>query len=386
MAPVFALLALPACFLVVAGALHLMLRPLRRIGDAHWTEQARRLHPVRLAAGGMVLTVPTSLALGLELLASPPSHWLLVAFLLGLAGGHLALWPLERHEHPDSRFVPFVRRLAPHLVGVLASWGAFTAAVLYSPESFGPASLACFAASIAVGWWVGARRRQAAVGGGDARPVPPVLAALVARLAQESGTRVREVVLFESRAAAAAADVLSGRLLFTTTLVGALPEPELAAVVAHELAHLREPRSVVGLRIAAGLWLHPWTFARAALHAFGHVGFGVLVLGSLALVFGAARLSRWLEYRADRSGYAVASDPAAFARALVTIHRLNLVPVRMERSTASHPDLCDRLTAAGMQPDFPDTAPAGTMHWVGGLFSGLMGILLGVVGMRIIHG
>lgn len=54
---------------------------------------------------------------------------------------------------------------------------------------------------------------------------------------------------------------------------------------------------------------------------------------------------------------------------------LNLLPAVEAKGRATHPHLYDRLIAAGVTPDFPRPAPAGSMAWHGIVFSAALGML-----------
>ena len=64
-----------------------------------------------------------------------------------------------------------------------------------------------------------------------------------------------------------------------------------------------------------------------------------------------------------------------YAKALLKLYEDQLAPAVGPKKRATHPDLYDRLLAAGMQPDFPRPSPALSMAWTGQIFSAALGLL-----------
>ncbi len=156
-------------------------------------------------------------------------------------------------------------------------------------------------------------------------------------------------------------------VLFTRTLLEAFDSDELAAVFAHEQAHLEHfnPRRVGWLAALQTLAVLVGTLgAAAALERFDGAR-GAIVLGWPLLVLAAA-LVRVVRHRAhetesDRRAVELCGDGRALARALVKLHSLALLPRRLaveEEHRATHPSLANRLRAieelAG-SPDRPAT-------------------------------
>jgi Zn-dependent protease with chaperone function len=154
------------------------------------------------------------------------------------------------------------------------------------------------------------------------------------------------------------------RIAFTSDLVRILDDDELEAVAAHELGHLDEPRSIVFARVVVGsLVTLPIVLVRpltTSLFFFGPVDVA-LTMFFLTLVKN--RWLRRLETRADRIAHRHHSNDPAYARALEKIHRHNMMPAVLA-SKGTHPDLWDRMVAAGVTPAFakpakPDLQNAG---------------------------
>jgi heat shock protein HtpX len=140
-------------------------------------------------------------------------------------------------------------------------------------------------------------------------------------------------------------------LCVTLGLLKELDDDELEAVLAHELAHLKNGDSSV-LTVAG----FPATVALGALGAalenvdgkaliLGYIGVAMalaLVSFLLALVTlpGTLVLSRYREYAADRGAAAITGDPAALAGALERIHGASAPPETDMRLSAGFNAFC----------------------------------------------
>ena len=70
------------------------------------------------------------------------------------------------------------------------------------------------------------------------------------------------------------------------------------------------------------------------------------------------QMAQRLEIRADAIATANQGEPTAYARALEHLYQVNQMPAVMpNRRRQRHPDLYDRLLAAGITPDFPRPNP-----------------------------
>jgi hypothetical protein len=101
----------------------------------------------------------------------------------------------------------------------------------------------------------------------------------------------------------------------------------------------------------------------------------ILALGTLGL----QRFNRWLslrfEHRADSSAIEAPESSAIYAGALLKLHEFNLTPATLEKRTSTHPDLYDRMIAAGIGPEFPRPLPAARIGWTGLVFAMALGFL-----------
>lgn len=158
-------------------------------------------------------------------------------------------------------------------------------------------------------------------------------------------------------------------MLATTPLIEALDVPQLAAICRHDMAHLAEPLRVHLPKLLAPLFyaflMASPTWSRLidrSLAPFVMVG-GVVVY--LMFVKWLTAGAHHRETQADRAALQSDSEPAVYARALEVIHRVNWIPARLGRGSRTHPDLYDRMLAAGVQPDFACPAPPSRMlQWL----------------------
>ncbi len=218
---------------------------------------------------------------------------------------------------------------------------------------------------------------------GILRPAGERLRACAARVAERAGMatpRAYEVGMFFPNAFALIVRGESGGIVVTSAALECLEEPELEAIVAHELGHLRERRWLALLHLLPGL--------TAAFYALWIVTLAQPVLTIWWLAPPIAAIALWLgripwlraaERRADAFAHAHA-DPASLARALETLHRASLVPPRLGKGS-THPDLASRQLAAGVTPSADSAARPGKRHsWVIALCSGA--IVLAAVSAR----
>ena len=88
---------------------------------------------------------------------------------------------------------------------------------------------------------------------------------------------VRELWLMRDFMAQAYAMPAGRRLLFSERLLQTLSDDEIAAVCAHELAHLTEARTEYYKRYIRWLMFLPWVFFKPVVHVFGMFGYLILV-------------------------------------------------------------------------------------------------------------
>ena len=201
----------------------------------------------------------------------------------------------------------------------------------------------------------------------------PELHDMVARLAQASGLPKPRVAIIEADAPNAFAtgrNPNNGLVAVTTGIVKILDRRELAAVISHELGHIRN-RDILISAIAA-------TFA-GAITMLAHIGqfamifggrsdddddgggiFGTLlmiILAPIAATIIQLAISRSREFGADRTGAEVGGDPEALASALEKLEAYSKhIPLPVNPA-ASHMFIVKPLTGFSMQTLFSSHPP-----------------------------
>ena len=335
----------------------------RRLPEEPWTERARQLHPIRTGHGTWLFLLPFTAVVARRWFF--PDVPVLVVLIAAVLGGILSSWPLDRAIFP--RF-PFSRWLR--------------GALLVSVERAGWLVLVLFfALAMPVGWsgqqliWAGAflLLTGALTAGvnykvmrllGVLRPGDERISRLVAECSAEAGIPVKAVLQFRSPAGYAAALVVQRVLLFSTATIEEHSDEELRAICRHELAHLAEGPAIVLLRVSQlPLTLLPFVFTASFTAWTGPAGIAIPFLLWFLLHRLYARVFINLEKRADRAAVQNVESPA-YASALERLHRRNLMPAVLgAKAQRTHPDLYDRMLAAGVTPDYPRPAAPKESHW-----------------------
>jgi Zn-dependent protease with chaperone function len=362
-AAVFALSLLVAWGISFAG-----LRPLRRAARKkialHWTERARVSYPVRVALGvGFFIAFLLPLVLS-HSFASPFARtpgWLTgvavvlaawAGFLLGgRRGSRLMLGealPL-REQLQNSAVITFLYLPLLILFAILAST---------MPERMDGRAwvlLVIGAAAMALAVWrsgVPVLRLLRL-----AHPASERLRRIVEQVAERAGKRPAAVWEVDWTAGNAVALVYSNELVFTRGALRLLDDEQLATVAAHEIGHLSEPLRVKAVRTLAAWALLALATAAPVYRTYGWPGLSLLYFGFLAVVVGLRMLARRMEVRADAIGRGQEGEAGVYARALERLYEHNLAPAVVRGRLKVHPSLWDRMTAAGLQPDYPRPAP-----------------------------
>jgi Zn-dependent protease with chaperone function len=213
-------------------------------------------------------------------------------------------------------------------------------------------------------------------------PAPDRLKQIVSENSSRMNIPVRELLLMRVSIAQAFAFPNRRKLLFTERILELLSDEELSTVCSHELGHLTESRGVRYARSARTLGFLPWLFFNPLVHTMGPAAIFCLYPLTILVPYLSRRVGLKMEARADQIAKANEGDPGTYARALSRIYEDNLMPAVIARKRRTHPDLYDRIVAAGVTPDFPKPVPAASMGAHGAVFSGLMGILFAVFLVR----
>jgi len=129
----------------------------------------------------------------------------------------------------------------------------------------------------------------------------------------------------------------------TEGLMNMLNDEELEAVIAHEMAHVRN-RDILIMTVAATVVAAIAIFARIAFYQAlfnRNVNVWLLLLvvvtAPIAALLVRAAISRNQEYRADATGAAIIGKPWALAKALQTLERgVDRYPIRSGSPATSH--------------------------------------------------
>ena len=165
------------------------------------------------------------------------------------------------------------------------------------------------------------------------RPARRHLHAIVARLAQRAQLPMPRVYIMHNdqpNAFATGRDPQHAAVAVTTGLLQRLDEREIAGVLAHELAHVRN-RDTLTMTITATLagaigMLGNFAFLFIGSrdqrdNPFGAIGaLLAMIVAPIAAMLVQFAISRSREYEADRVGAAICGEPLALASALAKIH------------------------------------------------------------------
>lgn len=360
---------------MVAGLGWLALIPWRRSKEAHWTERARQLWPARVTSGMLLFSIPVALA-GVQLIVLPdlPLKYLGLAGA-GLLGAVVGMWPMMRAIFPRMQFLTWLRELATMVVVRLFTLGILIAAGLCMPSELNWSALPLAGGVLAMMLWsiYGGALQLLHAAGTLAQP-PARLTTLVGEVAERMQLPMPKIWLLRLFGANALALPVLNTLLVTEGAMEALSDEELAAICAHEFAHLNEPKSVITARILAALAPLPAIFLKPAFHAWGP--FGCVAIGAAMVI--TARLTRNFRNRMEKRADSMATvhegaSPGTYASALERIYEVNQVPAVMAGKMV-HPNLYDRLLAAGVTPAYPRPAPPPKFSWVRGLAMVLLSV------------
>jgi heat shock protein HtpX len=191
----------------------------------------------------------------------------------------------------------------------------------------------------------------------------PELVALVRDLARRAGLPMPRVYIMENpqpNAFATGRDPEHAAVAVTAGLVQMLPRDELAGVIAHELAHIRNRDTLImtitatiagAISMLAQFGLFFGGGNRDSNNGLGIIGtIAMVILAPIAAMLVQMAISRTREYAADRMGAAITERPDALASALARISNLaqQIENPTAERSPATaHLFIINPLTHGG---------------------------------------
>ncbi len=199
------------------------------------------------------------------------------------------------------------------------------------------------------------------------------LSSVAASVAERMGVRLAGVQELALPMASALAYPRLGRVVCTSALLEILNDEELAAVLAHELAHLSEPRKARWARLARAFARSCVIMTPAAILVSIRSEGGwalilalVVVLSSFIVLRWSLTMPRWMALRAAELAKSFEPAPGSYARALEKMYQMNRVPPILIMKERTHPDLPDRLIAAGARKvDFRPNSPPGCSDRLG---------------------
>lgn len=362
------------------------LHPWRKAKDQHWTEQARLVHPVVVAARSNLWVIPAITGLVVAIIRMPSFPLWVFAGIASAAGCFAGTLPLNREIYPRITLRELIRiGVKGYLVTFLYLAG-FLVILVVMPNEFNleAGCLGLLALCLVEFWQRGLMMRLGKKIGWQV-PAPERLRRIVTETAARMHVEVREILLIRVPIAQAVALPGRGIVMFTDRLLEIFPDEEIAAIAAHELAHLTEPRGARLARRVGLLAFLPWIFFNPTVHLYSLAGFLGLCLITLAVSSISRRISRRLETRADDLAVHNELNEGTYAQALTRLHEDNLIPAVMAKNRSTHPHLYDRLLAAGITPDFARPEPADEMAGHGHLFAGLLGIAGVFYVIQLVH-
>jgi Zn-dependent protease with chaperone function len=364
----------------------LALIPWRRSKRKHWSEQARLVYPVVVAARSDLLTIPSIFTLAVLLLWPDSSPLWLFTGITSVLGAYAGTLPLDHEVFPRIPFRDLLRQAAIGILLRFLIWFVFIGATILMPDEFNQMALGIGGMVIAL-WVLWSRGGLIWLGRklGLFRPAPERLQKIAAATSEKMNVPFREVLLMRSPMAQAFALPSSRQLLFTQRLLELLSDAEIAAICAHEMAHLTESKMARYSRSIRMLTFMPWIFFNPLMHNIGLIAFYGLLFITIGVPRIYRRISRKLESRADQMAKANEGDAGTYARALTRLYEDNFLPAVTAKNRATHPHLYDRIEAAGVVPDFPRPMAASSMTWHGMIFAGLAGMLFAVFAIRALQ-
>lgn len=350
----------------------------RAAADAPWPERARLAWPMRRTVALTALMLPIAVGflfavqigplLGVDSVVSAWLGW--AASYLGarrasqqIERGVLALASPKTTDGATAAEAGRPVFLGDLLVTTTLGTLALTCALM--PRQWGWSALGVLTAGLLLqtfnlfGGWVHVLKRLGRVHPADAR-----LMAIVDRASTAVGVQPRSLLVVQSLQTNALAWPAPRLILFTTACRELLNNEELGAVAVHELGHLNEPRPVYWSRILVAYGFVGLALCVPLVGSFGFLAALAPAVVLLVGLFLLKRLARHMEIRSDQLATThEGEETGTYARALEKIHEANLIPVVLSSKRQVHPDLYDRLTAAGRTPGYPRPAPPRNPGW-----------------------
>jgi Zn-dependent protease with chaperone function len=352
--------------LVIASALYcyllmwLTLRPWRLAHNAHWTERARWLWLARVARFFVFLGAA---AIGTVAWLERRDDALALPIALAVITGYFAAsFFIDRHIEPRYT-LRFWLSLLFWKMGIIYAllgtvvWTAYSTSVQVTGTDWLRIAVAAVIMSVIYsGVWLLLLPNR------DKQPQTPRLRQIVDEVAAITGIGPVRAWVAESVTANAIALMYIRSIVVTSRAMEVLNDDELRTLVQHEMAHLRESVPVRCARLLGGLSWLGFAFTRPVVHRIDFIGVVWIFLGVMLVRKFTQNVAKRMENRADSMSATTDAEGPVYARALEKLYEANQMPAVMSRRLV-HPHLYDRMTAAGLTPDYPRPAPPPKRHW-----------------------
>lgn len=339
----------------------------RRAADQHWTERARLLYPVRFTGRIGFFLIPFWL------------NWICWCFFPTFANGPKSYWPLEtgaaalgallggfpmnRETIPSLDFKIWCKQTAIIIGFILQYVVIIVVALTIMPNKFGWQALVVTAGCIVclgllnygLIWRVFRLLGQLQPAGERLQRIVDAAAATMGNFKVRATWEINVVM------ANALALPFTGEMIFLRRTLEICTDEEIAAICAHELAHLTEPKRVLAGRMFGTMALVPFIFVKPCEATFGLIGLMIPLVFIVLMIRFNKWLSQRMEKRADNLAAKQQLNEGVYARALEKLYRANQSPAVNASDRQTHPHLYDRMLAAGITPDFP--RPARPKRW-----------------------
>jgi Zn-dependent protease with chaperone function len=298
--------------------------------------------------------------------------------LAGFFGAMLGCFPLDRQIYSQLDFRKWRRQVVAWWGVRFGVWVVLVAACLLMPQEFGWRMLLVIAGYLLVhcllNWGLFLKYLRLVK---FLKPAGQRLQQIVdATTAKMGDVQVRATWQLGGCLATAFAFPVTRELVFSERTMEICSDEEIAAICAHEVAHLKESKFILAARLLGSLCVFPLIFITPAVHWFGPIG---LLLPYLLLLL-MLRFTKWLsqrmEKRADKFALKEQVNEGGYARALEKLYRENQSPAVNVNNRQTHPHLYDRMIAAGITPDFPRPARPKRLTLIGWAFVFVFGLFI----------
>ena len=304
---------------------------------------------------------------------------MLAAFL----GAVLGCFPCDREVFPQLDFRNWLHQAIAGWGIRFGIWGLLILGCVLMPENFGWKMLGIAAGYLlvhfAIQWGLFLKYLRLVK---FLTPAENRLQGIVDATATRMNVSVRSIWQLDGLMALAFAFPTTNELVFSRRLLEICSDEEISAICAHELAHLKEGRSVLAGRLLGSLALFPLIFINPSVHQFGILG----LLAPYAGLFSIAKFARWMSQRMEKRADALAlneqTQEGVYARALEKIYRENMIPAVNVNDKQTHPHLYDRMISAGITPGYPRPAKPNRLTLLGWIYAFSIGYLFGLLVAR----